>query len=140
MRLDALESTAIIPPLHESYEEFKALMPNVDSARLPQAEDPAIKDAKFFAAIGYLSVLCFVPLFLKKDNRFAQFHGKQALVLFILEVAAGIIKAVPVLGDLVFTAAFVIFGIFSLIGILKVLTGECWEMPVIYDIAERITF
>ncbi len=110
-----------------------------DSSSQTAAQDPEIQDARFFAAVGYISVLCFVPLLLKKNNRFAQFHGKQGLVLFILEVAASIIKAVPALGDLVFTAAFVVFGILSLIGIVKVLMGENWEMPVVSDIAERIT-
>lgn len=101
-------------------------------------EDPEIRDAKFFAAVGYLSFLCFVPLVLKKGNPFAEFHGKQALVLFILEVGACIVKLIPVLGDLIFTVAFVVFGILSLIGITKVLTGERWEMPVIYETASRI--
>ena len=100
--------------------------------------DPEIQDAKFFAALGYLHILCFVPLLLKKGNKFAQFHGKQALVLFILEIAASILKVVPALCDLVFTVAFVVLGILSLIGIMKVLMGECWEMPVIYEIAHRI--
>ena len=78
-------------------------------------KDPEVRDAQFFAAIGYLSFLCFVPLALKKNNKFALFHGKQALVLFILELAAAILKAIPALGDLVFTLAFVVFGILSLI-------------------------
>ena len=103
------------------------------------SQDPQIQDGKFFAAIGYLSLLCFVPLVLKKNNKFAQFHGKQALVLFILELAASILKIVPALGDLVFTVAFVVFGILSLIGIVKVLMGESWEMPVIYEISNRIS-
>ncbi len=102
-------------------------------------EDPEIQDAKFFAAIGYLNVLCFAPLLLKKQNKFAQFHGKQALVLFILEMAACILKIVPALGDLVFTVAFVVFGILSLVGIIKVLMGEYWEMPVIFEISNRIS-
>ncbi len=102
-------------------------------------QDPEIQDGKFFAAIGYLSVLCFVPLLLKKGNKFAQFHGRQALVLFILEVAASILKAVPALGDLVFTVAFVVFGILSVIGVMKVLMNEYWEMPVIYEISNRIS-
>jgi uncharacterized membrane protein len=102
--------------------------------------DPEIQDAQFFAAVGYLSFLCFVPLALKKGNKFALFHGKQALVLFILELAAAILKVVPALGDLVFTLSFVVFGILSLIGIVKVLMGECWEIPVVHEIAERITF
>lgn len=101
-------------------------------------EDPEISDARFFAAVGYLSFLCFVPLLLKRGNAFAEFHGKQALVLFILEIGACIVKMIPVLGDLIFTAAFVVFGILSLIGITKVLTGERWEMPVIYETASRI--
>ncbi len=105
----------------------------------PANQDPEIQDGKFFAAIGYISVLCFVPLFLKKQNKFAQFHGKQGLVLFILEVAASILKTVPALGDLVFTVGFVVFGILSLVGIVKVLMGEYWEMPVVHDISNRIS-
>lgn len=103
------------------------------------AQDPDVQDSKFFAAVGYFSFLCFVPLFLKKQSKFAQFHGKQALVLFILEAAAGIVGMVPVLGDLVSNFAFVVFGLLSLVAVLKVLMGEYWEMPVIYDISNRIT-
>ncbi len=101
--------------------------------------DPEIQEGKFFAAVGYISVLCFVPLLLKKGNRFAQFHGKQGIVLFILELAASILKSVPALGDIVFTLAFVVLGILSLVGIVKVLMGEYWEMPVIREIAGKIT-
>ncbi len=114
-------------------------IPIEENQRALPPQDSEIQDAKFFAAIGYLSVLCFVPILLKKDNKFAQFHGKQGLVLFILEVAAGILKTVPALGDLVFTVAFVVFGILSLLAIVKVLMGEYWEMPVIYEIANRIS-
>ncbi|HTL47477.1 MAG TPA: hypothetical protein VL688_05380 [Verrucomicrobiae bacterium] len=113
-------------------------MADLDSKSTPK--DQEIQDAKFFAAVGYLSILCFVPLVLKKNNEFAQFHGKQALVLFILEIAASILRVVPVLGDLVSTVAFVVFGILSLIGITKVLMGEKWEMPVVYEISSRISF
>ena len=110
----------------------------VNPSLTPQ-QDPVIQDGKFFAAIGYINILCLVPLLLKKDNKFAQFHGKQGLILFILEVAASILKAVPALGDLVFTIAFVVLGILSLVGIVKVLMGEYWEMPVIYEISHRIS-
>ena len=101
--------------------------------------DPEIQEGKFFAAVGYVFLLCFVPLVLKKGNRFAQFHGKQGLVLFILEIAASILKVIPALGDVVFTLAFVVLGILSLVGIMKVLMGEYWEMPVIHEIASKIS-
>ena len=96
---------------------------SAENERSTAPQDPEIQDGKFFAAIGYISVLCFVPLLLKKGDKFSQFHGKQALVLFILEIAASILKAVPALGDLVFTLSFVVFGILSLVGLVKVLMG-----------------
>jgi uncharacterized membrane protein len=101
--------------------------------------DPEILEGKFFAAIGYLSVLCFVPLFLKRDNKFAQFHGRQALVLFILEAAALMLVVVPFVGEFIFRLACFVFGIFSLAGIVKVLMNDYWEMPVIHQIASKIT-
>ena len=61
-------------------------------------EEKEIEEGKAFAVLGYLSILCLVPLLLKKDNKFALFHGKQGLILFIFEVAAGIISLVPFLG------------------------------------------
>ena len=103
-----------------------------------RAVDPEIEEGRFFAAVGYIFILCLVPLMLKKGNKFAAFHGKQGLVLLILEIAAAILKIVPVIGPVIATFAFVVFGILSLVGILKVLTGEYWEMPVIYDIAKKI--
>ena len=104
-----------------------------------QPQDPIIEEGKFFAAIGYLSILCFVPLLLKRDNKFAQFHGRQGLVLFIFEVAASILRVVPVLGEVVSTLGLVVFGIFSLVGVVKVLMNEYWEMPVIQQVASKIT-
>lgn len=104
-----------------------------------EVQEQQISEGKFFALVGYISVLCLVPLILKKDNKFALFHGRQGLVLFILEFAAGILKWVPAVGDVVFTLAFVVCGILSVVGILKVLTNEYWEMPLISDIASKIT-
>ena len=104
-----------------------------------ETQDSEIREGKFFAAVGYIFVLCFVPLLLKKNNKFALFHGKQALVVFILEFAACILKVIPIVGDVVFTLALVVCGILSLVGILKVLMNEYWEMPLIYDIAHKVT-
>ena len=105
-----------------------------------RALDPAIQKSRFFAAIGYLSFLCFVPLFLKRDNKFAQFHGRQGLILFILEFALGILIVVPVVGEVIFRFACLLFWIFSLTGIVKVFMNQYWQMPVIYPIASKVTF
>jgi len=113
-----------------------------DAKEVPQfseTQDQEIRDGKFFAAIGYFSFLCVVPLFLKRENKFAQFHGRQGLVLLILELAASMLKVIPVLGDVIFTIAWVIFGVLSLIAVLKVVTNKYWKLPLISQIAEKIT-
>ena len=102
-------------------------------------EEKEIEEGKVFAVLGYLSILCLVPLLLKKDNKFALFHGKQGLVLFIFEVAAGIISLVPFLGWIIGILALIIFPILSVIGIIRSLMGQYWKMPVLGDLAEKIT-
>lgn len=97
-----------------------------------------IEEGKIFAVIGYLGILCLVPLLLKKDSKFAIFHAKQGLVLFIGEVAAGVINIIPLLGQIICFLAVVIFAILSLIGMIQALMGRCWKMPIVGDIAEKI--
>lgn len=102
-------------------------------------QDSQIEDGKIFAVIGYLGILCLVPLLLKKNNKFALFHGKQGLVLFIGEVGASIITIIPILGQLIWILAVMVFGILSLVGIVQSLMGNYWRMPVIGEIAEKIS-
>ena len=97
-----------------------------------------IQDGKIFAVIAYLGILCLVPLLLKKDNKFAHFHGKQGLVLLIGEVGAAIINVIPILGQLIWILAVLVFGILSLAGILQSLMGNYWKMPIIGDISDKI--
>ncbi|MBL7069303.1 MAG: hypothetical protein ISS34_05550 [Candidatus Omnitrophica bacterium] len=102
-------------------------------------QDSQIEDGKIFAVIGYLGILCLVPLLLKKNNKFALFHGKQGLVLFIGEVGASIITIIPILGQLIWILAVMVFGMLSLVGIVQSLMGNYWRMPVIGEIAEKIS-
>ena len=100
-------------------------------------EDKEVQDGKIFAVIGYLGILCLVPLLFKKDNKFSLFHGKQGLVLFLGEIALGIISIIPFLGTLVGFLGILIFGILSLIGIIQALMGNYWRAPVIADISDK---
>jgi uncharacterized membrane protein len=103
------------------------------------AQDKEVLEGKIYAVIAYIGVLCIVSLLLKKDNKFALFHGKQGLVLFIGEVACGLLNVIPVLGQLIWVLAVLVFGIMSLIGILQALMGNFWKMPVVGEIAEKIS-
>ena len=101
--------------------------------------DLEVLEERFFAALAYLAFLCFVPLLLKKESRFAEFHGKQGLVLFIFEIAAGVLSAIPALGDTLSTPAFVVLSILSMVGVAKALVGESWQIPVIQNLASKMS-
>ncbi len=101
------------------------------------AEDKEVQDGKIFALIAYLNILCLIPLIFKKENKFALFHGKQGLVLFLAEITLGIIGIIPFLGWMVGYLGFLLFGILSLIGIVQALMGNYWRMPVIANIADK---
>ena len=97
-----------------------------------------IQEGKFFAVISYISFLCIVTLLLKKDNKFALYHAKQGLVLFVFEVACFILTIIPVLGWVIRIFGSVILFLCSLWGILQALSGNYNRFPVISKIADNI--
>ena len=100
-------------------------------------ESKEVLEGKIFAFLGYLSILCIIPLVLKKDNNFALFHAKQGLVVFVIEVAVFILHVI--LGVMVLRWGWLICGIYSFIGLISSLRGEMVKLFLISDIAEKIT-
>jgi uncharacterized membrane protein len=101
-------------------------------------ENKEIDEGKFFAVISYISLLCIVSLLLKKDNKFALYHAKQGLVLFVFEVACFILSIIPLLGFFLRTVGVLIFVVISVIGILQALQGTCRRIPVLSNIADKV--
>lgn len=97
-----------------------------------------IEEGRFFALISYISFLCIVSLILKKDNKFAAYHAKQGLVLFVMEVVTLIISILPLLGPILQFLGAVIFSLVSIWGIFQVLMGNRVHIPVVSDIAQKI--
>jgi len=97
-----------------------------------------VDDAKIISAIGYLGILCLVPLLLKKDDALAQHHGKQGLVILIAWVLLGAVGWIPLLGWMIAVIGSAILLILMIIGIIKALNGEMWVMPVLGKYAEQI--
>lgn len=91
-----------------------------------------------YAILSYLWVLCLIPFLMKKENSFVKFHARQGLMLFIVEVALGIIGIIPFIGSFISMIGIVICGVLSIIAIVQVLMGKEWKMPVIADLAENI--
>jgi uncharacterized membrane protein len=90
-----------------------------------------IEDNKVLAAIGYISFLCLLPLFLKRDSKFAQFHAKQGLVLFVVQL---IVFWVPLLGQ----ASMLLLFLVALFGAYQAINGEWYKLPYIYDFSKKI--
>lgn len=95
-----------------------------------------IIDGKIYALLAYLSILCIIPLILKKNNSFVLAHGKQGLVLFIAQVAVWILSIVfpCVLAPLLF-----VLGALSFWGLIVVLKGEFMRLPVVALWADKIS-
>ena len=100
---------------------------------------------RFMAALGYLLFLFIIPVKLRRDSMFVQFHARQggvlfglwflvALVLFIALLFAGSgLGATVLIG--VFFVVTILYAIMALIGLLKVALGERYRMPVVADVA-----
>jgi len=101
-------------------------------------KEKEIHEGKFFAMISYISFLCVVAMLLKKDNKFALYHAKQGLVLFVFEVASFILSIIPILGWLIRIFGLVVFGLVSLWGILQALMGNYNRIPLVSDLADKI--
>jgi uncharacterized membrane protein len=85
------------------------------------------------AALSYIWILCLVPLLGSKDE-FVKFHAKQGFILFIIELALILVGWIPVIGWL----ASLIVAIVAIIGLIKALNGEKWEIPYVYNWSQKI--
>ncbi|MGD0336930.1 MAG: hypothetical protein ABSB18_07550 [Candidatus Omnitrophota bacterium] len=101
-------------------------------------QEREIQEGRFFAVIAYIGFFCIVSLVLKKENKFALYHGKTGLVLFVLEVTAFILSIIPIFGWLIRVLGTIIFVLLSLWGIFQALLGNYGRIPVISDIADKI--
>ncbi|MDD6237126.1 MAG: DUF4870 domain-containing protein [Clostridiales bacterium] len=99
--------------------------------------------------LSYISILCLIPLLTEKNDPFVQYHAKQGLNLFIIEVVVGIIGGVltgifnfiPFVGGILSGVIGFVTGVLSLcffvlsiLGIVNVCNGEMKPLPVIEKI------
>ncbi|MCK5510958.1 hypothetical protein KAI65_05480 [Candidatus Parcubacteria bacterium] len=96
-------------------------------------KDKDVEDNKTVAALSYIWVLCLVPLLTKKRSKFAQFHAKQGLILFIAEIVGVFVFWIPLIGWALGIALLVV----SIMGVLKTLNGEWWKIPYVYDWSKK---
>ena len=84
---------------------------------------------KIIVIFSYLWILCLIPLVGNKKSKFTQDHARQGFIIFLLSFAT----VVPIVGWLLGIALIIV----SVMGILKVLNGETWEIPLISDWSKK---
>ena len=94
-------------------------------------------EGKIFAFLSYLSIFCIIPLIFKKDNQFVLLHGKQGLILFVME--AIIFVAGIVLPEWFIRICYLYCGVLSIWGMVVVLRGHEIRLPFIAGFADKIS-
>jgi len=107
----------------------------------PTGSSSDVDENKAIAAIGYLGILFLVPLLVKKDSPFAQYHAKQGMILFIADVIlwfVAFIIGVATLG-IGFYLSWIIWLliiVWTILGIVNALNGKMQPLPIIGKMAE----
>ncbi len=101
------------------------------------AEEQEIEEGRAAALLAYVPFMCFVPLLKMRHNRFALRHGKQGLVLLFVEVLA-LIFYIPFISQHFWAFVLILALLTSIYGILQVLQGRDWRLPLLGNIADRI--
>ena len=99
------------------------------------------------AALSYLNILVFLPIFFVRRSPYVRFHANQGLVLFIISTAytlatrlfvlfldllfGGVYAAIPATLSSVFSFGSIFFFILIIIGISNAVKGRAKELPLI---------
>lgn len=106
-----------------------------------------IKNNTLMAALSYIGILVLIPMFAAKESPFARFHVNQGFLLFVCEIAYGVVQWI------IKEIFFLIFGGFaywiyklvsillsiiglvflavSIVGIVNAVNGKAKELPLI---------
>lgn len=106
----------------------------MNSAGGADAKD--IEENKGITFLSYIGILCLIPLLTKKDSKFAQYHAKQGVVLFICAIISSFLVPVFGIGFILYLAC----GVLAIIGLINVSKGEMKELPVIGQFGSKINF
>jgi len=101
------------------------------------SEAQEIEEGKAAALLAYIPFMCFVPLLKMRHNSFALRHGKQGLVLFMVEMLA-LIFYLPFISQHFWAFVLILALLASFYGVLQVLQGRDWKVPFLGDLAEKI--
>lgn len=145
------DTAAPLTPAASGCDDRAVSTPSAEP-RLEDATREEIEDGRILAAVAYLPALCFVGFAAAPTNRYVQFHARQGLILFGVEVAAWIalwildasVGRIPFLGLLVTAIARLAVGLtllaVTVYGVAKGASGSFARIPFLGDGIEKVPF
>ncbi|PCI35650.1 MAG: hypothetical protein COB53_10765 [Elusimicrobia bacterium] len=107
--------------------------------RETEAPVSIVPTRRLWSAISYLSFLCLIPLFAKRDDEFILGHARQGLLLFVGGLFLLVMSALPFLGVMLWQLGETIIFVLSLLGIFYAARGESWTMPLLGESARDLS-
>ncbi len=92
--------------------------------------------ATVLSILAYVPILCLLPLLQEERDPEMQKHGRQGLVLFLVELVL-IVLLIPGVSTFLLELALVICVVFAFFGAWNAWQGNFWRIPLISDLAER---
>lgn len=111
-----------------------------------KGKSSSVEDAKACAILSYflVGIIWYFADDKMRENSYAKFHAKQALVLLItsvvFSVAASILVWIPILGWFVIMIVQLAIFVVWIIGLINAASGKENELPVIGQFAEKLQF
>ena len=104
-----------------------------------QIDPQDINDNKGMSVLAYIGFLFLSPLLACPNSKYARYHTNQGLVLFLLELAIGVVTGIfgiiPIAGLIIGGLLSAVGGIFTLVlmimGIINAAQGQAKELPLI---------
>ena len=107
--------------------------------------DPGdVKENRYLCILSYISILFVIPLIVRPSSPFVKYHSNQGLILFIFEIAIGIITSIlsvvfgivhlGFIAWVINTALHIVTVLLMVYGILSACGGYVRPLPVIGDL------
>lgn len=110
-------------------------------AKKKKAQSKKQNDNKLFAFLAsFLTIIGFIiALFVRRDNKYVMFYAKHGLVLFIVQLIAGAVEAIPFIGSFFLgPIIWIIFIILWIITWVNALSGKMKDTWLISEFANKI--
>lgn len=85
------------------------------------------------ALLAYIPLFCLYPWSLRKSRPELAEHAQQGMILFIAELVLFLVS-IPFLVRLIWLGVIVL----AIIGLVSVLSGRPYRLPVLADLVDRI--